>query len=153
MNAHSHGLNDHTHTFTPSGTVSSSFTGSSVTSSDMSKNKEATFYVNAGGTQNPTGFISYTGRSGSTAGTTGGSYRINYSLNISHTHNVTAKGTVSSSFTGTSGTTSGNSSNTTSTISTGSFRGTAGTTKSNGSGTSFSIMPPYVVKYCFERTA
>lgn len=33
------------------------------------------------------------------------------------------------------------------------FTGTSGTTGSNGSGTSFSIMPPYVVKYCFERTA
>ena len=33
------------------------------------------------------------------------------------------------------------------------FTGTAGTTSSNGSGTSFSILPPYVVKYCFERTA
>ena len=33
------------------------------------------------------------------------------------------------------------------------FIGTSGTTGSNGSGTSFSILPPYVVKYCFERTA
>ena len=33
------------------------------------------------------------------------------------------------------------------------FTGTSGTTGSNGSGTSFSILPPYVVKYCFERTA
>ena len=29
----------------------------------------------------------------------------------------------------------------------------SGTTGSNGSGTSFSILPPYVVKYCWERTA
>lgn len=33
------------------------------------------------------------------------------------------------------------------------FTGSAGTTGSNGSGTSFSILPPYVVKYCWERTA
>ena len=33
------------------------------------------------------------------------------------------------------------------------FIGSAGTTESNGSGTDFSIMPPYVVKYCFERIA
>ena len=51
-------------------------------------------------------------------------------IDVSHTHNITAKGTVSSSFTG-----------------------SAGTTSSNGSGTSFSILPPYVVKYCWERTA
>ena len=29
----------------------------------------------------------------------------------------------------------------------------SGTTSSEGSGTSFSILPPYVVKYCWERTA
>ena len=33
------------------------------------------------------------------------------------------------------------------------FTGSSGTTGSNGSGTSFSILPPYVVEYCFERTA
>lgn len=153
MNAHSHGLNEHTHSFTPSGTVSSSFTGTAVTSNDMNQNKEATFYVNAGGSNSPTGFISFTGRSSSTAGTTGSSYRVNYELNISHTHSVTAKGTVSSSFSGSAGTTGGNSDKTTSTTSTGSFTGKDGTTGSSGSGTAFSIMPPYVVKYCWERTA
>ena len=34
-----------------------------------------------------------------------------------------------------------------------SFTGTAGNTSSFGSGTSFSILPPYIVKYCWERTA
>ena len=34
-----------------------------------------------------------------------------------------------------------------------SFTGTAGYTDANGSGSSFSILPPYVVKYCWERTA
>ena len=29
----------------------------------------------------------------------------------------------------------------------------SGNTSTSGSGTSFSILPPYVVKYCFERTA
>ena len=33
------------------------------------------------------------------------------------------------------------------------FSGYAGTTSPEGSGTSFSILPPYVVKYCWERTA
>ena len=74
-------------------------------------------------------------------------------INVSHTHSVTAEGTVSSSFTGSSGTTSGNSDDTTSTTSTGVFTGSTGTTDTNGSGTAFSIIPPYVVKYCFERTA
>ena len=34
-----------------------------------------------------------------------------------------------------------------------SFTGTEGKTSSSGSGSSFSILPPYVVKYCWERTA
>lgn len=34
-----------------------------------------------------------------------------------------------------------------------SFSGSSGTTGSAGSGAAFSIMPPYVVKYCWERTA
>ena len=33
------------------------------------------------------------------------------------------------------------------------FSGTAGNTDSSGSGSSFSILPPYVVKYCWERIA
>ena len=33
------------------------------------------------------------------------------------------------------------------------FTGYGGTTSPEGSGTSFSILPPYVVKYCWERTA
>ena len=69
-----------------------------------------------------------------------GAYHDQYTLNF----NMTPKGTVSSSFTGTSKTTGST---------TPTFIGTAGTTGSNGSGTSFSILPPYVVKYCFERTA
>ena len=67
-----------------------------------------------------------------------------FSINVSHTHTVIADGTVSSSFSGTDGTTGS---------ATPTFTGTAGTTGSSGSGTSFSILPPYVVKYCFERTA
>lgn len=47
----------------------------------------------------------------------------------------------------------GTENNTSSTTSSGTFSGIAGTTSTSGSGTSFSILPPYVVKYCFERTA
>ena len=84
----------------------------------------------------------------------------------SHTHSFTPSGTVSSSFSGTAGNTgaagTGNTGATTPSFTgtagyTGdtapSFSGTAGYTGSNGSGTSFSILPPYVVKYCWERTA
>ena len=50
-----------------------------------------------------------------------------------HTHSVTASGTISGGAY--------------------SFSGTAGTTRNTGSGTAVDKMPPYVVKYCWERTA
>lgn len=76
----------------------------------------------------------------------------------SHGHTFTGKsittsatqgGTVASTFTGTQQTVSATQGGTVSS----SFTGTAGTTGSTGSGTSINIMPPYVVKYCWERTA
>ena len=57
------------------------------------------------------------------------------------------------SFTGTASITDGNSGNTTATAPTGSFTGSAGITGATGDSTSFSILPPYLVKYCWERTA
>lgn len=74
-------------------------------------------------------------------------------------------GSTTPTFTGTAGTTSkatGNTGSTTPTFTgtdgnTGSttptFTGTAGTTGSSGGGGSHNNMPPYVVKYCWERTA
>ena len=156
MPSHSHtftpsgtiSMNSHSHHFTPSGTVSSSFTGSAVNTGGMSDNATGQF----GGTDG--GFINESSTSGNAYskyvrqfdgnGTYPRMYKV--TINVAHTHSVTAKGTVSSSFIG-------NSNNTTSTTSTGSFSGRSGTTNTMGSGTSFSIMPPYVVKYCFERTA
>ena len=144
MNSHSHGLNNHTHSFTPEGTVSSTFTGSATTTS-LNGEHYHQFQVN--NTRNTPGGYTTAYDSGQK------SFDQSTTTNGEHTHTVTAEGTVSSSFSGSSGTTGGNSGNTTSTTSTGSFKGTDGTTGSNGSGTAFSIMPPYIVKYCFERIA
>ena len=122
MNAHSHGLNNHTHTW--SNTHNHSITDKGH---------------------------SHSGYFGTSKGNRGGSYSdipigVTTSTDFANTgisiNNVTI-----------SGTTSGNSGNTTSTTSTGKFTGSAGTTGANGSGSAFSILPPYVVKYCFERTA
>ena len=156
MNAHSHGLNNHTHSFTPSGTVSSTFTGSAVNTGEMSANSTGYFGGTDGGFGNKADYANGNIKGEYLRDFDGnGSYPSLYkiTIDVSHTHSVTAKGTVSSSFSGSSGTTGGNSGNTTSTTSTGSFKGTDGTTGSNGSGTAFSIMPPYIVKYCFERIA
>ena len=135
MNAHYHGLNNHTHNF--SGT-----TGSMNGNSSGSFNARRSDVLGASATVDCSGivtrgdlFTAYKSSSGEFS--RGG---VNYSININHNHSF-------------SGTTNGNSGDTTPTTSTGSFSGTQGTTSPEGSGTSFSILPPYVVKYCFERTA
>lgn len=149
MNSHSHGLNNHTHTFTPSGTVSSSFSGTRAT---------GTFglvHSHRGNNNNQNAFSSL--QTGAFSMNSYGDEVDGWSGWDEHSGTVkwdyTPSGTVSSSFSGSSGTTGRNSGNTTSTISTGRFSGTQGTTSSNGSGTEFSILPPYVIKYCWERTA
>ena len=155
----------HNHSFTPSGTVSSSFTGTSTTTGDMSKNttgeiksdKRGVMTVASnntnpadwkrGGNDGNASYVSGCFSIGTDrfsqygidndppwrpehSGTMYPNARGCLHIDVSHSHNVTARGTVSSS-----------------------FSGSAGTTGSNGSGSSFSILPPYVVKYCFVRTA
>lgn len=84
-----------------------------------------------------------------------------YDLSLSHTHTAYFTGTAGTTASQSTTTSGGESQNHThsvtasGTISGGaySFTGTAGTTGSKGSGTAVNIMPPYVVKYCWERTA
>ena len=135
MNAHSHGLNNHTHSL-------SGRTGSMSGNSSGSFNARRSDSLGANYTIDCSGIVTrgdlFTAfKSSSGEFSKGG---VNYTINVQHTHSF-------------SGTTDGNSGNTTATTSTGSFSGTQGTTGSNGSGSAFNILPPYVVKYCFERTA
>lgn len=166
-------MNAHSHNFTPKGTVSSSFTGTSTTTGGMSQNATGAFQNVTRGVNTVANAITtpLTPSVGDNNGAyTQGCFSIgdridgdtinlytpdhvnansspaSLRIDVSHTHDVTAKGSVSSSFIGSL-------SSTTSTTSTGSFTGSSGTTGTSGSGTSFSIMPPYVVKYCWERTA
>ena len=142
----------HSHSFTPSGEVTSTFTGTAVNTGGMSGNATGSFgsrtlsnlnsIVGAKNGDAPYGATAsgnFSASWGSSGGKGGGAAqatvnnedkRTVVSLNVEHTHSVTAKGTVSSS-----------------------FKGYGGTTSPEGSGTSFSILPPYVVKYCWERTA
>ena len=123
----------HSHSFTPSGEVTSTFTGTAVNTGGMSAHESHTHTVNLsksnwGGSSKDNCYIDSSQNSSSSL-----NYRTSPSINatsVAHTHSVTAKGTVSSS-----------------------FKGYGGTTSPEGSGTSFSILPPYVVKYCWERTA
>lgn len=124
---------NHSHSFTPSGEVTSTFTGTAVNTGGMSANERHTHTVNLsksnwGDSSNDYCYIDSSQNSSSQLNN-----KTSPSINtasVAHTHSVTAKGTVSSSFTG-----------------------YGGTTSPEGSGSAFNILPPYVVKYCWERTA
>ena len=165
-------VGSHTHSFTPSGTVSSHHhtgpshshslkngTANVATSTSTSINHYIRQYENLNGItragnhldsieDSDTEKISITASSTSTSTISG-------STEADGTGNT---GDTAPSFTGTAGTTgetqpsfSGTAGNTGATQP--SFTGTAGYTGANGSGSSFSILPPYVVKYCWERIA
>ena len=181
VGSHSHSftpsgtVGSHTHSFTPSGTVSShTHTGPSHTHSFSGTTGEM-----SGDT---TGWWNMTGnKNGRGSGGRVSNYEyedsngcswydhnpVRYTIDLSHTHSFSGTtgaagtgntGATTPSFTGTAGNTgattpsfTGTAGNTGAT--TPSFTGTAGNTSSSGSGSSFSILPPYVVKYCWERTA
>ena len=151
---------EHSHTYTPSGSISvttnPTFTGSAVTSGAMSGDNYARWNKYTPGDAGSSGRVSITDYSGSTQ--TLSSYPADAKwtdINLSHTHSVTAKGTISGGaykFTGTEATLKATQGGT---ISGGAYKftGTEATTGETGSGTAVDKMPPYVVKYCWERTA
>ena len=155
VGSHSHGLNGHTHSFTPKGVIGSTSGGTNNKTSGMSGNATGSFAIGLSGSESNNNWcVTYVSgnasrkKTGLTFGTAdnfaaGGTQYDTVNINVSHTHTAY--------FTGTADTTGGASGNTASATPT--FTGNAGTTGSNGSGTSFSILPPYVVKYCWERTA
>ena len=135
VSSHSHGLNNHTHTFSgTTGGMSANSTGTMKSQRIITGNKDDTNAVVFSGNMSMLSTSTY----GGTGWGNGKSNASGFKIDVSHTHSV-------------SGTTEEASGSTASATPT--FSGTAGTTGSSGSGTSFSILPPYVVKYCFERTA
>ncbi|MFR8269331.1 MAG: tail fiber protein, partial [Oscillospiraceae bacterium] len=107
----------HTHTVTSKGTVSSSFTGSSVTTSSSDNHTHKT------GIMTNQGFYPAMSWDGTVAAVAFSQTMTDTSSAGAHTHTVTSKGTVSSSFTGSNVTTS-----------------------STGNGTSFTNLQPYIVE-------
>lgn len=104
------------------------YTGNGYTSDDT--------YLGTGAAHSHTAY--FTGSAGTTTSqsanvTTDQSTTTSGEESQNHTHSVTASGTISGGAY--------------------SFSGTQGTTGTSGSGTALDIMPPYVVKYCWERTA
>ena len=132
VSAHNHGLNAHTHSF--SATTGGDGTHDHVVSasgwSNYASGGTLTMYVpdfdsSPAGDRATLDFTKDYGKS--TNPKTG-----------AHTHTIS----------GTTEAASGSTANATPT-----FTGTTGVTGNTGSGTAFSNMPPYVVKYCWERIA
>ena len=125
-------LPSHTHSYTPSGSVTSTFTGQSSITSESGNH----FHYIDNGWAIKWGNLSNI--TFSTASMTNGTstannpYVSSNSTNYagSHTHTVTSKGTVSSA-----------------------FIGTTATTTATGSGTKFSTIDPYITVYMYKRTA
>ena len=178
VSSHSHSftpsgnVSSHSHSFTPSGTVSSHHHTGPSHSHGL---KNGTANVSTSTSTSITHYIrSYDDFSGGAK--SGGhldesvdSEKEKITITASSTSTSTISGNTEAagtgntgdttpSFTGTAGTTAKTTPSFTGTAGTTSaaapsFTGTAGTTGSNGSGSSFSILPPYIVKYCWERTA
>lgn len=106
----------HSHTVTAKGSVSSTFTGSNVTTSSNGAHTHKT------GISTQQAYKQTVTTSGNVAAAYWDQNHTNTTSAGAHTHTVTAKGTVSSTFTGSSATTS-----------------------SVGSGTAFTNMQPYIV--------
>ena len=158
MDAHSHGLNNHMHSFSWSGTTGAMSKNSTGDFQQAIRNVAITAY-SPRPAENDSDYV-YTAGNFSLLSSKfsqnfwkpdheGNAYTEDCKclhLDVSHTHTYSGSGTTGKS-----------SGDTATTTSTGKFSGTKGTTENtggnNGAATSFSILPPYVVKYCWERTA
>ena len=131
VSSHSHGLNDHTHSFNASSSHYHKFNTYLQSKKQNTGDLIPATFKGSGSNDSWTLIKSVTDKSS-----------MGESFSGIGINNATV------SINGTTGAASGTTANATPT-----FTGDAGTTGSNGSGTSFSILPPYVVKYCWERTA
>ena len=165
-------VGSHTHGFTPSGTVSSHHhTGPSHSHGLKNGTANVATSTSTSITHYISQYANYNGasRAGDHLDITDDIDREKISITASSTSTSTIYGSTEAAGTGDTGDTapsfsgkagytgetepsfSGTAGNTGETEP--SFSGTAGNTDSSGSGSSFSILPPYVVKYCWERTA
>lgn len=148
VGAHSHGLNEHTHSFSGSGSQAHTHKVLSIIPGGV-KTCVSLPDINSNGF----GFCS-------TQDTSRDYYQY---CSKDSSNSLIQSSPVTITIVGTTGKASGNTANSTA-FNTGTasgnttsvqptFSGTAGTTSATGSGAAFSILPPYIVKYCWERTA
>ena len=164
----------HSHTFTPSGSISKTKAGGVISTngihshgiSDPGHKHNIPGYwssfaggdydvLHRGGIGNLTTNEVETGISILNSGShqhsfSGIAHDHSFSGSAGTTATATQGGTVASSFTGKAGTT-GSTTQAGTVAST--FTGTSSSTGSVGSATAVNILPPYIVKYCWERTA
>ena len=166
VGSHTHTGPSHTHSFTPSGTVSSHHhTGPSHTHSLKNGTANVATQTSTSITHYIRSYDDFRGgvKSGGHLDESVDSEKEKITITASSTSTSTISGSTEAAGTGNTGDTApsfSGTAGTTGAAGTGytgetapSFTGTAGYTDSNGSGSSFSILPPYVVKYCWERTA
>ena len=150
--SHTHGMNNHTHSFTPTGSVSAHSHGLNAHTHSFSGSSNHSHKVLFSTVPGLNCVYWFSGQYNNVKGNSvtdraGREHENATGILITDTQTVTISGTTGQAsgntanaqpaFTGTAGTTGGASGNTTAT----------------GSGTAFSNMPPYIVKYCWERTA
>ena len=170
IGAHSHGLNSHTHSVSLEGSTglptSKNDLGTLITNTGgMSANSSGTLGLRSNNNSgletqycSRSGNITFLGTEtsaaiGSTSATNKTIYK-GFSIDVSHTHNMEHlhRVTVSGSTAAATGSTA-NSSEYDSGSTQPSFTGSAGITGYTGGGQAHNNMPPYIVKYCWERTA
>ncbi len=148
-------LPSHSHSFTPAGSVASTFKGTAVTSGTQSANHTHTF----SGTTSTTGSHSH-GMGISMQWPAVGSgesfygWGTGYGIFINQKLTTDASGNHSHTY---SGTTSANSANHTHSVTaagtvTSTFTGTASNTGATGGGKSFSVQDAYITVYMYKRT-
>lgn len=160
----------HTHEYTPSGKIASTSGGTDNKTAGMSANSTGTIQAvhSYNGYyepwQNATGCFSISGGNGGMAwnAETIGDIRNNdkLTINVAHTHTAYFTGTKSSTTSQSANTTTDQSETTTGSGSSHSHTmahthsvTASGTNSSTGGGQAHDNMPPYIVKYCWERTA
>ena len=151
VSSHSHTGPSHTHSFTPSGTISTNGAHTHLIYYDKVQSVGSAQSLSSN-----QGISRYSEQNTSEAG----SHKHDFSgtAGITEAAGTGDTGDTAPSFSGTAGDTGETTPSFTGTAgytgdTTPSFTGTAGYTGTNGSGSSFSILPPYIVKYCWERTA